>query len=62
MEEKSNESCLIGIKSEGIDVIHILIDVAREDEHIEECEQRTDECLFLPEEQHTKSETYLYYA
>ena len=37
-------------------MVHILVDVAWEDEHIEECEQRTDECFLFPKEQHAKAE------
>ena len=43
-------------------MVHILVDVAWEDEHIEECEQRTDECFLFPEEQHTKAEGNLNHA
>ena len=62
LEEQSDETSLIGVETEGIDMVHILVDVAWEDEHIEECKQRSDECLLFPKEQHAESKTYLYYA
>ena len=63
LEEQSNKSGLIGIESEGIDVVHILVDVARENGYIEKCQQRTCDCSpFAAEEDDAKAESNFNYA
>ena len=62
MEEQSDEACLICVEAEGIDMVHVLVDVSWEDEHIEKCKQRTNDCFLFPKEEHTESKGYLYHA
>ena len=53
MEEQADETGLVCIETKCVDMVHILVDVTREDEYIEECKQCTNECFFLHKEQHT---------
>ena len=47
LEEQSDKTQIVGVETKGIDVVHILIDVTREDGYIEECQQSTCDCPFL---------------
>ena len=43
-------------------MVYILVDVAREYKHIEECQQCTNESFLFPEEQHAESKADLDYT
>ena len=56
LEEEANQSLCVGDQTEGIDVVEILIEIAREDEHIEEGEEGTHLGFVAEGEEHGESE------
>ena len=63
LEEQSDETQIVGIETECVNMVHILVDVAREDSYIEQCQQCTSDCPpFANKEDDTKAKGYFYHA
>ena len=62
LEEEPNQSLRVGDQTEGVDVVKVLVEIARKDEYIEEGEERTHFGLVADEEEHGQSEEDLDHA
>ena len=62
LEEEANQSLCVGDQTEGVDVVKVLVEIARKDEHIEEGEEGTHFGLVADEEEHGQSEEDLDHA
>ena len=59
LEEQADKTSLVSVKSECVDAVHVLADVARENSNVEQRKQYANRTLVLVQEYHAEAEQNL---